>query len=43
MISRESTVIREKSHGGALPVWSGSDAMPVWRDMCCSAAGDAES
>jgi hypothetical protein len=30
-ISRESRVMREKSQGGAFPVWSGSDAMPVCR------------
>jgi hypothetical protein len=25
--------MREKSHGGALPVWSGREAVPVWWDI----------
>jgi hypothetical protein len=28
MISRESSTMREKSHGGAFPVCSGSEAVP---------------
>jgi hypothetical protein len=32
-ISRDSIAIRPKSHGGALPVWSGREAVPEWRIM----------
>src|SRR5918999_4542570 len=32
-ISRDSMTMREKSQGGALPVWSGREAVTVWRDM----------
>src|SRR3712207_180041 len=45
-ISRDSIAIRPKSQGGAFPVWSGSEAMPVWRDMSRNLrrdrAGEAE-
>src|SRR5918911_430797 len=41
-ISRDSVAIRLKSQGGALPVCSGSEAIPVWRDIVWQRAAGIE-